>query len=359
MDVNYHFENNILNLDRYESFIANKIISNYPIKKLSYICNSWTIQEFDLTLLDQIYKIKLETDMGEYEYNLKPLMLQPYMNRKHSRLVIESGTISINADIYGEVIEDGDTDVILDVFDVRSYSTEACCTKCYIVNTTEFYLLFNDDHAESQVDGLIYDGTILTNFNYDKINNKCYKYTVTKSGLTLNITSLQYVEFKIVSKHENMLQFDASNNIIGMINHATDKKINFIAYEHTIPEFDITIPSNIPLKIEKIETSLVSEKLCAITCDDFELNDRYLQCRRCKKPFTLDAMIRWLKINFSCPMCKQKWTKTDNIYVNSNITFIHEVRTVNKPKDIRIKQRNIQIQNMRNTFDNLINDYHR
>ena len=55
--------------------------------------------------------------------------------------------------------------------------------------------------------------------------------------------------------------------------------------------------------------------LCPIEYTIININDKYQHCIICNNNFCNDSIIEWLKINNSCPMCRNEW-KESIIYVN-------------------------------------------
>lgn len=382
MQVSYQFVHNEINLSTCKNFIPQKITSSYPITNLLYIINTDDeLQKFDLILLNKIFKITTEDDFGEYEYDLKPLNIQPFMCRELSRIVIQLGSsnsVVTNATMHGILADDDDNDFMMEIYDTKSYTINNTQTVCRSIISNVFYIIYESSANERNLDTLVYNGSILTDFTYERVNNTCYKIEVALSECDLYITSLIDQTIKVVYKIEHTLTYDGSNNIIGTCAQNARKKITFktraekpVIDQNVENNINVTLPPDMRIKITKfVSSKLEEDKLtCPLTQDDIEENERYYKCAQCKNAFGFVTMSSWLKINKKCPLCRLRWPDSDILYINTNVTFVHvvvqstlsnQVKIIQNEREERRRlereERRRVIANINNVYTNYINE---
>ena len=74
-----------------------------------------------------------------------------------------------------------------------------------------------------------------------------------------------------------------------------------------------------PWKIVNKLLDLDKDNICPISYKKIELNDNYCTCSTCSNSFKADALIKWVKKNKPCPMCRSLWTETNYIIYNNII----------------------------------------
>ena len=74
-----------------------------------------------------------------------------------------------------------------------------------------------------------------------------------------------------------------------------------------------------PWKIVNKLLDLDKDNICPISYKKIELNDNYCTCSTCSNSFKADALMKWVKKNKPCPMCRSLWTKTNYIIYNNII----------------------------------------
>ena len=69
---------------------------------------------------------------------------------------------------------------------------------------------------------------------------------------------------------------------------------------------------------EIIKNRLIHNKdrlICPIEYTNINIGDIYQHCSKCNHNFCNDSITKWLNINNSCPMCRNKWSDS-TIYIN-------------------------------------------
>ncbi len=73
-------------------------------------------------------------------------------------------------------------------------------------------------------------------------------------------------------------------------------------------------------EITKNRLILDKERMvCPIEYTNINIDDKYLHCSKCNHNFCNDSITKWLNINKSCPMCRNKWSDY-TIYINKEDT---------------------------------------
>jgi Leucine-rich repeat (LRR) protein len=160
--------------------------------------------------------------------------------------------------------------------------------------------------------------------------------------LNLNILECQFNNIEHIELTKEIRYLDCSKNKIKEIdftncNHLEDLNCD----ENPIVDFD-NIPNsvkriecdidfwtlkNIPscltcfndvdifqlLNERKIISKIPKEEICSISLQNLE-DKCYEECLNCHKPFILDYIQKWLKINKICPCCTKDWIYNKFIY---------------------------------------------
>ena len=360
MQVSYQFAHNMIDLSVCENFIPHIITTTHPISTLKYIINNHTIQKLDFTIINKIFNIKTEDDFGEYEYDLRSLDLQPFVSREQSHIEICAGNISLVANIHGVIADDDDNDFMVEYYESKQYNINTIHPVCYNINTNIFYIIYDSAINEQNLDALVYDGHVLVDFTYERISSTCYKINSVMPNCLLKITSLIDQTIDIVHKHEHTLLFDGSSNVM-CVNNGSKSLIFEFHDQNKNKDIDVSMPSDMRIKITQIVSSELEYATCPITQDDIEHKERYYKCQRCSNAFGFEMMNRWLKTNKSCPLCKLSWPDTDTIYINTNESFVHKIVPSNKNKNINImreehERRQRLINNVNNVYTSYINE---
>ena len=312
MDLELRFDYNKLNLKNQESFIPKRLISNYVIESLDYVVDEIIVQRFDFQLLDNIYDVNDVGEYGEYVYN-----------------IINASTTIANKNTYFKINSMNSTNALM----IAEPSNNECS---FIQHKTQEYGLFNGGtNIKIQTKQFYIIGLCMSNvtnitlldidISLSHVKNNTYTYDISNYDLSLDynckITVNKPHIITIVNTIENILFIEddciinniTANNIIMPINYLTPIFGNFAVAKLDL----IKIPkkSNFAENIKPINKILSLDTICPIKSESINTNNHYMECTICKNAYCYNEINKWLKINKSCPMCRNNW-KNNIIYKN-------------------------------------------
>jgi len=59
----------------------------------------------------------------------------------------------------------------------------------------------------------------------------------------------------------------------------------------------------------------ITEEECCISYEKININNDYMICNTCNKQYLFENINEWLKIQNTCPHCRENWT-SNVIYIN-------------------------------------------
>jgi len=143
--------------------------------------------------------------------------------------------------------------------------------------------------------------------NYTNYINNTINYTIDYIGYTGMTGSARSIYTGMSGAAINYYNHYYTNDNSG--NYLNNNLENSI-YENSVNE--------LPVGETIIQLVTDDKRICGISWDEIQENDRYMTCSFCNNNFKEIDIKHWLEQRRNCPSCRGEWNNY-NIYINSNI----------------------------------------
>ena len=152
------------------------------------------------------------------------------------------------------------------------------------------------------------------------MNNFIEAILITLSGFTNKIWNVGNTEDTQNIFHTSNFNRDISNFVSNVNN------INFMLNENHFNRDSNNsniLKKYISIILKKYEMfkeqcnliNKLTKEECCISYDKININNKYMICNTCNKQYLFENINKWLKIQNTCPHCRQNWT-SKTIYIN-------------------------------------------
>ena len=87
-----------------------------------------------------------------------------------------------------------------------------------------------------------------------------------------------------------------------------------------------------PIYLTKVEKQIENHFVCPIMYTDINTFDEYMTCQDCKYNFSVPAIIKHLRNNDTCPMCRSTWYDVTIYIVPEHVPSLAVLNNVFKKK---------------------------
>lgn len=106
---------------------------------------------------------------------------------------------------------------------------------------------------------------------------------------------------------DSLFQENSSNHILNMIDNFFDEHQLDLALQESFEEHNTLVKNNnISLKTEPLNIVENTTTMCCICLDTVKDTDTAFKCPKCDDIVHYDCMNEWIKMNNSCPICRQE-----------------------------------------------------
>lgn len=314
----------IFQISNFDNLANYSSICSLLCKTVIY-CNRTRIYEPSNNIIQQISSLELNVSNSEPENTSNEFVINTNMFKGFIKgFFIESTNIDELNKL--QFFINGHTRVNYNRFLIRN--------KCIKINNDMLFYSFNNEPYQNRswnsYDGSInldnIDSQMCITFTNPRNKVKIYSLNINYYNQTNGIGSLIYEtnifhRINDFSRHQQLSVEEITSQPVQVSFNVVPQINNYNNYNNYVMDTSGVYLSNIQtsnIQTSNIINQIIAEnrKICGISLDEIQLNDRYMTCSNCVNNYKEQEIKRWLQTRNTCPSCRSSWLNY-NVYINA------------------------------------------